>query len=205
MKYSQNDEEAVILEIFGEKTDGRFLDIGAYDAKMLSNTRALYERGWSGVMVEPSPGPFRSLLEEYGNDPRITLVHAAIGITRRVLRMYATDDAITTTSETMLAAWKAAGYEFYGSFLQPIMAFGNLLVAVGSNFDFVSVDVEGGSADLFVYALSCIQPSALPKCWCVEHDNRPDDLVAKATPYGYRLASRNGENCIFVREGAIRG
>ena len=57
--YSQNNEQTYILEAFAEKSDGRFLDIGAYDAKLLSNTRALYERGWSGVMVEPSPGPMK--------------------------------------------------------------------------------------------------------------------------------------------------
>ena len=66
-------------------------------------------------------------------------------------------------------------------------------------FDFVSIDIEGTSADLFLYALTMISP----KCWCVEHDGRFRELEEKARrQYGYRLASQNGENCIFVREGA---
>ena len=53
MSYSQNDEEKVILGWFRDKKKkvGRFLDVGAYTGLELSNTRALMEKGWSGVCV----------------------------------------------------------------------------------------------------------------------------------------------------------
>ena len=54
MRYSQNDEEDVILQHFRGHA-GRFLDIGAFNGVDLSNTRALAELGWTGIMVEPSP------------------------------------------------------------------------------------------------------------------------------------------------------
>ena len=60
--YSQRDEEKYILEAFDGKTDGRFLDIGAWHPTVFSNTRALIEMGWSGVMIEPSPGPFLNIV-----------------------------------------------------------------------------------------------------------------------------------------------
>ncbi len=60
--YSQNDEERVILELVGDGK-GRFLDIGAFDGVMFSNTRALVERGWCGICVEPNPFTFLKLLK----------------------------------------------------------------------------------------------------------------------------------------------
>ena len=52
--YSQNQEEQYILNHFKDK-QGTFLDLGAYDGKELSNTRALVEQGWAGCCVEPHP------------------------------------------------------------------------------------------------------------------------------------------------------
>lgn len=62
--YSQSGEQAVILEAVGPgpHRDARFIDIGCWDPITFSNTRALYELGWTGVMIEPSPGPFIELL-----------------------------------------------------------------------------------------------------------------------------------------------
>ena len=194
--YSQNNEQTYILEAFAEKSDGRFLDIGAYDAKLLSNTRALYERGWSGVMVEPSPGPMKQLLAEYGNDPRITLVMAPVTKTCEMVKIYGTDDAISTSSETALKIWKDGGYEFYGSFLTQSITLDLLVYRFGVAWDFVNIDVEGGSADLF---LACLRFPLRPKVYCVEHDHRHGELVSIAAKAGYREVLRNGENCIFVK------
>ena len=197
MSYSQNNEENLIAQVFDGKTDGRFLDIGAYDAKLLSNTRALYERGWSGVMVEPSPGPMTTLLKEYGNDPRIILVMAAVTKCADLVRMHATDDAISTSSEVALKIWQDGGYKFYGSFLAQSITLELLLHHFDVNFDFIDIDVEGGSADLFLAALMF---PLRPRLYCVEHDHRHAELVHIAAKKGYRELARNGENCLFVRD-----
>lgn len=62
--HSQNNEEQVILDYFKDFT-GAFIDIGANDGKTFSNTRALAERGWKGVLVEPSPKAFEKLKSLY--------------------------------------------------------------------------------------------------------------------------------------------
>lgn len=58
--YSQNQEEKAILEYFGSHI-GTFCSIGENDGKTLSNVRALAERGWRGVMVEPDPAAYARL------------------------------------------------------------------------------------------------------------------------------------------------
>src|SRR5688572_2542127 len=103
MSYSQQDEERYILESVPER--GRFLDVGAFAATDLSNTRALFERGWSGVLVEPSPGPARCLIEAYAGSERVYVVCAAVGPQRSLVEMHATDDAVSTTDPKVYETW----------------------------------------------------------------------------------------------------
>ena len=192
--YSQNNEQEIILDLFNGKTEGRFLDIGAYDATMLSNTRALYEMGWSGVMVEPSPEPFVALLKQYGNDPRVTLIHAAVGLKDDLRKMYATADAISTTDEKFRATWEASGHKFTGSFLCPVIAAGNILPHL--DFDFVNIDTEGNSGDLL---MEYLRIGLRPEAYCVEHDHKHDKLTRLAGSHGYRWVATTGENLILAR------
>jgi FkbM family methyltransferase len=192
MKYSQGEEQEHILAAVGPT--GRFVDIGAWNAKDLSNTRALYELGWSGVMIEPSPEPFLGLLKEYGQEPRIDLICAAVGFERTMSRFYATADALSTSSEENYEKWKESG-GFYGSFYTPVVTISEILNQFGA-FDFVSIDAEGTSVDLFHALLAtAMRPAAI----CVEHDNRIVECTAKAQAEGYRMVYMNGENMVFAR------
>lgn len=193
--YSQFGEDVVILANTPEH--GRFLDIGAWNPKVFSNTRALYERGWSGVMIEPSPGPFGSLLDEYGNDERITLILAAVGFERCCAKLWVTDDAVSTTVEGNYDAWKHAA-KFRGAFFTPVMTLADIFNQFGGGFDFVNIDTEGTSVDLLHELL---KTSAFPKCICVEHDGREGEVLQATGKYGYYSppGGTNGTNIVLVR------
>lgn len=60
--YSQNKEQTIILKYF-EGQLGYFLDIGGNDGETLSNTRALAQLGWRGVLVEPAEIAYKKLAE----------------------------------------------------------------------------------------------------------------------------------------------
>lgn len=86
--YSQNDEERFIGEWFSGRR-GRFLDVGAFDGKSLSNTWRLLELGWHGVLVEPAPHNFLALMEN--SKPyreRTQLVQAAVCADSRLTRFW---------------------------------------------------------------------------------------------------------------------
>jgi FkbM family methyltransferase len=54
--YSQLGQDKWILgKVFPDVADGYFVDVGAWDAEELSNSKALEERGWTGICVEPFP------------------------------------------------------------------------------------------------------------------------------------------------------
>jgi FkbM family methyltransferase len=45
----------VLVKMFPEVTDGFFLDVGSGHGTIGSNTKALEERGWTGICVDPFP------------------------------------------------------------------------------------------------------------------------------------------------------
>jgi FkbM family methyltransferase len=192
--YSQYGEDQFILANTPEH--GRFLDIGAWHPTAFSNTRVLWERGWSGIMIEPSPGPFMSLLNEYGNDERITLILAAIGPERCCVNLWASDDAVSTTERANYDAWKAHA-KFRGSFYTPVLTIRDLFNQFGGGgFDFVNIDTEGTSVNVF---LALLETALYPSCICVEHDQRIVECSQAAHEKGYRQVCLNGTNVVYAR------
>jgi hypothetical protein len=225
LSHSQSDEEKYILEAVGDQP-GRFLDIGCWDPITFSNTRALTERGWSGVMVEPSPGPFVELLRcctvcavgvderehelygqrkqrecgkcgglRYGFDPRFTLIHAAVAVLPGLIEIDVTDDAVSTSDKASRETWDKDG-GFYGKMLIPAITLEQITTQFGG-FEFVNLDVEGQSAELFLRMLDL---GLQPNCVCVELDGRLTELGAKATPLHYNMVYSNGTNAVWVRK-----
>lgn len=79
MSYAQFQDESIIDGFFGKDYVGRFLDIGAFDGVSMSNTRALALRGWSGVLVEPSPWVFPRLYAIYkDHKDKFVVINAAV-------------------------------------------------------------------------------------------------------------------------------
>lgn len=197
-KYSQHDEQAAILSVFEGKTDGAFLDIGAYHPKVFSNTRALYEMGWHGVMIEPSPKPFLTLLEEYGRDPRVALVCAAVtadAFCGSICPLWATDDAVSTTSDEHYEKWKDSAV-YTGGFYTPVLRFTDIVKQFGRSFDFVNIDSEGTSVEILLALLEYMTP----KCICVEHDGKHAKVDAITGSLGYRrVMEDNGCNLVLAR------
>lgn len=56
--YSQWGEDALLYEFFKGKTDGFFIDIGAFDGIHLSNSYIFEQIGWKGICVEAQPKSF---------------------------------------------------------------------------------------------------------------------------------------------------
>jgi hypothetical protein len=205
--HSQYDEEQAILAYFDSAVPRanaatrhaagehmRFLDIGAWDPKCFSNTRALFERGWGGVMIEPSPTPLLALLAEYGSEQRVRVFQAAMNTEPLgYIVMHMTADSVSTSDEASHEKWKTQ-VKFIGDLLVRVITWPEINNLFGG-FDFVNIDAEGISVDLFHAMLLSGQK---PVCCCVEHDGRLSELAAAATAVGYRLVYSNGTNAVFT-------
>jgi FkbM family methyltransferase len=78
LSYSQHGEDIHLSWLFPDKTDGFYVDVGANDPTFLSVTKHFYDRGWSGVNVEPVPSLCEKLRAERPRDLNLN-----IGISNR--------------------------------------------------------------------------------------------------------------------------
>ena len=200
--YSQYDEEQAIVGYFdrggalpGEPSINprRFLDVGAWDPKCFSNTRALFERGWRGVMIDPSPFPLVNLIKEYGQVDGMHIVSAAVAVEATMLKLHVSADSVSTTEQGNYELWKDHA-KFEGTLWVRSITMSEIFNQFGG-FNFINLDAEGVSVDLFHQMLIS---GGKPPCCCVEHDGRLSELAAAATAVGYKMVYSNGTNAVFA-------
>ena len=108
--HSQYGEEKIILDYFKD-FQGRFLDVGAYDGKTFSNTYALAERGWEGVLVEASPQCFVQMTKCV-SFKGVSLVCAAMDVRQGCAKFYDSGGAVATLKKEHMEKWKANQGDF---------------------------------------------------------------------------------------------
>ena len=74
VSYAQNSEDVLLWRALGHISDGHYIDVGACDPVEYSVTKAFYDRGWSGINVEPVDEYVKRLVEMR---PRDVTVQAA--------------------------------------------------------------------------------------------------------------------------------
>lgn len=191
--YSQNDEEGVILPFFGD-TVGRFLDCGAFDGKVFSNTFALTERGWGGTLVEASPHAFIALKALYkGRGPSYNLVQACLGFDWRLRKFWDSPDAVATDDPKHEEKWRSLGQ--YQEVMVPELPLAALLEALPGPYHFINIDVEGETTEKLFRAM----PFRALGCRlvCVECNDDSVHFLSIGKAMGMKPLHQTGENIIF--------
>lgn len=205
MNYSQNLEQEAILKYFGDYK-GTFLDLGSNDGVTLSNTRALAELGWCGVLVEPAPIAFRKLKSLYESEKKgcFYLYNCAIGISNGNAILHDSGSLLksgdTSLVSTLVPAEKkrfesVLTYEEVEVKVYRWKTFLNRLTI--KKFDFVSIDCEGLDLDI----LKQMDLDALEvKVLCIEFNGK-QDLKAEIDKImtGFNIIYTSGENLIYAR------
>jgi FkbM family methyltransferase len=75
VSYAQNGEDVVLVRALGSITDGRYVDVGANDPIADSVTYAFYQRGWSGITIDPMHAYAE---KQRAQRPRDIMIEAAI-------------------------------------------------------------------------------------------------------------------------------
>lgn len=194
--YSQNDEEKYIVEFFNGKL-GNFLDIGAHDGYWLSNTRRLFELGWGGVFIEPSPSVFPNLQERYAVQKRVDCINMALvpqEFGKTAMKFYdAFGDGVGSLVKGNPEKYGITPQEVWVN-TQPIKEF---FLQYGDLFDFISLDTEQMNISL----LKEIPFETLNrlKLICVEYDGKNQEVLDILTPFGFKLIHTTPENMVLGR------
>src|SRR5689334_12770227 len=68
VSFAQNFEDVILWRALRDVEKGFYVDVGAADPTEHSVTRAFYERGWSGINIEPQDDYFARLIEARPRD-----------------------------------------------------------------------------------------------------------------------------------------
>lgn len=198
--YSQNDEERVILNYFDGKPAGTFLDIGAYHPTKFSNTRALFERGFKGVYVEPSPSLHKAFLDEIKDDPLMQLVPDCIGEHAGEVEFYDSGEwALSTTDPGWVEKRKGCGATFNTIKVNMITVPQLLEKSVHKTFDFISLDTENTVKIILpLLDLNALGTSLICAEWNSQ-DFEFFDTTLRAQGFSEIDGSRTGENLIYKK------
>ncbi len=111
-----------------------------------------------------------------------------------------TDDAVSTADRQVYDAWKSIT-KFRGELTVPALSVVDLFAHFGGAFDFISIDTEGSSLDIFVEMLRVGPRPSIVVC---EHDGRIVELSQYAEQAGYRQIHLNGTNVVLEWNGRQR-
>lgn len=142
--YSQDSEDEILEKIFYNKSEGFFIDIGAFHPMQYSNTYKFYLKGWTGVNVDPRPG----IMIEF-NEIRPRDINLNIGISefKGEIDFYVFDQPAVSTfqKEVAFGRNKINGFKLLNIEkvkVEPLIELFNKYVK-DRKIDFLNIDVEG--------------------------------------------------------------
>jgi FkbM family methyltransferase len=208
-------ELAALYRLFlGERNEGLFVEVGAYDGISFSNSSCLADVGWKGILIEPIPRFAQACRERYHGNARIQVVDAAVGDT-------ATDVELTIAGPfTSMNDNVIKGYEQLDWAKQALKNSTRLTVrqrildeilvasgAEGIQIDVLIVDVEGAEAAVFAgFSLE----KWMPRMIIVELSHTHPDLheisagdaavQRSIASVGYAVVYKDRINTVFVAD-----
>ena len=144
VSFAQNGEDVVLWRALGHIEHGCYLDVGANDPAENSVSRAFYDRGWSGVAVEPDPTYADRFRTERPRDTVVEAVVTDIAETSAVLhRIEGT--GLSTLVDDIRDFHRDAGFESSDTRV-PALSLDAVIEDAGlggRDIHFLSVDTEG--------------------------------------------------------------
>ena len=141
--YSQKGEDILIDRILGHKTPGFYIDVGASDPLRFSNTKRFYDRGWSGINLEPN---YRNFLKLTSARPRDINLNLGLGAHRSHLMFYEfVPNTLSTFSSHQAQEYVRQGYILRRKRRIDVRTLKEIkrYYVKNKKVDFLSVDTEG--------------------------------------------------------------
>lgn len=215
ISYAQNFEDVVLNRVFHAVERGRYVDVGGYDPVLDSVTKHFYDRGWSGVNVEP----IRRFHEKFvAARPRDWNLNSAVGAAVGTVRFHEWGDSGLSTCHDTLDEDRLNQLGFTRStYTVPMTTLAEISARLGDvPVDFLKIDVEGAERDVLlggewrsfrprVILLEAVKPK-LPGCDIHSYEPSWFEWEGLLFANGYEFALFDGLNRYYYRreEPALR-
>lgn len=178
ISHAQNREDIILSGFFPNINDGFYVDVGANDPSLDSVTKYFYEKGWSGINVEPINRFYKRLVDARPRD-----INLNIGISDKAgtmtFREYGEFHGLSTFSKKTYKDYDklAEQNKQYGDFVERTVKIKTLQQIFTENevkkINFMKVDVEGYEYEvlkgndwkLFRPQVICIEANHISKDW----------------------------------------
>jgi FkbM family methyltransferase len=206
VSFSQEGEDQVLKRVFGNVEKGTYVDIGAHHPTLYSNTKFFYQRGWTGINVEPIPGSKTVFDAERPGDINLELL---VSENEGAVEFYLFDPSLmnTMSKEQAKENEKFAWCRFKETVMVASMPLAKLLdqyLPAGKKIDFMSIDVEG--AEMAVLNSNNWDKYA-PDVLLVEIiDTEIEDIFKTAVHQflvqkGYNFFAKTGNTLFYKKKG----
>jgi FkbM family methyltransferase len=209
--YAQNFEDVMLARAF-PGASGFYVDVGANDPDIDSVTRAFYERGWSGINIEPLSANSALLRKRRRRDVNLEM---AVGDRAGEITFYEIGKwhGYSTTDAAIADQHRRDGLKIVEHKV-PLCTLAAVLDehAAGRAIDFLKIDVEGTELAVLrgaglrrhrpkIIVLESKMPVTINMVDRVDEvPDRVDEYSAFLEPLGYRFAYHDGLNAFFVAD-----
>lgn len=199
--YSQyGQDEFLVKEVFPNKNNGYYVDIGAHDGISLSNTKKLEELGWDGVCIEPNPKKFEELVK----NRKCLCYDVAFSNKNKILDFL----CIEGYSEMLSGIIDNYDFRHLQRIDNEIQYYGGekkIIKVLSAKFsdvieqeyiDYVSIDVEGSELDI-LRSINFDKHDI--KCLSIENAYNSDELNTFLLDRGYSIINSTGCDNFFIK------
>jgi len=142
--HSQYQEDLLLDALLSPRQKGFYVDVGANNPELLSNTKRFYDKGWNGINVEPIADNFKLFQLQRPRD-----INLNVGVDSKAGEMtfyHSARDGGVYSGFDKKTVMKSVKEEDITATVVPIMRLADILsehLEDGAQIDFMSIDVEG--------------------------------------------------------------
>ena len=191
--YSQYSEDLYIDRILGHKFDGFYVDVGANNPTILSNTKKFYDNGWAGINIEPDYNNFNLFVKERPRDKNLNL---GISDTPGKLIFYVfEEDTLSTFSQEDAEKLVTGGRNIVEKKIIETFKLSKIFEDNDvKKIDFMTIDTERYDQKVLnSNDWSRFRPTLI----CIE-DNGENNFEAFFSAINYKKTCHNGLNSFFI-------
>jgi FkbM family methyltransferase len=198
------------MNIIGYKTDGFYVEVGAFNGLSWTNTECFATAGWHGLLIEPQQNLYKQCVRNYEKFPNIIVENCGCGSKNEELILYGSGSLATTDWKTVekyrLESWSK---RFYPNNVEsqkiPTFTLDFLLEKHNiKKLDVLVVDTEGTELDVLNgFSIAKYKPTvAIIECVATHK------LLGEKSPLinqlmfdnGYKIVNLDSVNTVYANE-----